>query len=223
MSQGSLFSSTQLIDVRPCSTFRCQTDSWTYPEYPNIQNISNIQQLASNLIWQWRSLRFSIDQRSSLWMCSFGPWIFHGFFPLPGSAAGICGGCSIAIIGWSDLPRKIKGKITSIYPTIHPSLHMSRDTIIYAHMYIYIYTYIDTFLRVNKVSYAPFNPSFWDNDIDGQPWHQRRSQSLSPLRSRSSFDVGEGRPAAALGRGGNTAGAPRKNGSMELKLAHPCF
>lgn len=46
----------------------------------NIQNISNIQQLASNLIWQWRSLRFSIDQRSSLWMCSFGPWIFHGFF-----------------------------------------------------------------------------------------------------------------------------------------------
>lgn len=58
----------------------------------------------------------------------------------------------------------------------------------------------------------------------GQPSHQRRSQSLSPPRSRSSFDGrGEGRPAAALGRGGNTAGAPRKNGSMELKLVHPCF
>ena len=110
----------------------------------NIQNISNIQQLASNLICQWRS---AVP------------------FECVALVRGFSMGFSIARFGCRHLWRlfhsdhwmirfakKNKGKITSIHPTIHPSLHMSRDTIIYAHMYIYIYIYIHRYISTGKQS-----------------------------------------------------------------------
>ena len=128
MSQGSLFSSTQLIDVRPCNTFRCQADSWTYPDDPEYQQ-HTATSVQSNLTME-------------------KPPLLNEYVAL---VRGFSMGFSIARFGCRHLWRlfhsdhwtirfakkKKEKQHLSIQPSIHP--YICHEIQSYMHTCIYIY------------------------------------------------------------------------------------